>query len=614
MAVVIESQKQVDLDKGIKTNVEVVDGKLQLEVVGEGTVVGNESVVPIMTSNTTPSPFEASASSYWSSDFAPWKAFDGTTEGNNRWASNGNASNSWLKVKLDKARRVVSYAISAYGTNLQNALNQMVRSWTIEGSNDDVIWVEIDRVEDQTGWDLRERREYKIANPNIFQYYRLKAHQNNGGNNASLSEWELFEEIPVLVYKHEGSYETPIIDLSIYSQEIKTISAIRNIPEGTDLRIYTSTSNDQISFSDYEEIDYATGNIISPQGRYIKIKVEFFGKTDESENMLNEFSEDERDEFQSDERLNFGDGLRLKTEYIENMEEVESWSDEGGVYTKSIEILDFNNIKSIYDSETRKVTWDEMNKGSDVVLSNNNLTSYNPFKQATISNIGKSKGKWYWEIYVDYSGDSNAVMIGVADEKVNLNQMDWSGQYCRLYYGFNGNKRPENTSYGSTYTTGDTISVILDLDDGILEFWKNGVSQGISHTNIKTMSGLIYPVVSYSASTGTKASLLTARFAREHFQYEPPMGYKPYENVTRSFIYHNGEYKKWNGNWQIVSTSLPTLEQFQNEGINSLSVLDRVPSQFEQEMTDAGVLGEGKLYKTTIDLKKYVDINGLERK
>lgn len=433
MAVVIESQKQVDLDKGIKTNVEVVDGKLQLEIVGEGTVVGNESVVPVMTSNTTPSPFVVSASTTYSNSFLPFYAFDRRPQ--TRWWCSVSDVSTWIKIYLGNERKILRYSLTSFSASRE--LDYMPRIWRIEGSNNDTDWTVIDYRENEPAWGALETREYKIKTPNFYRYYRLFIVDNYEHSNIKgVAEIKFFEEIPVYLYKHEGSYETPIIDLSIYSQEIKTISAIRNIPEGTDMKIYTSTSNDQITFSPYEEIDYSTGNINSPQGRYIKIKVELFGKTNEFENMVNEFSEDERDEFQDDEYLNFNERLSLKTEYIENMEEVESWDDEGGVYTKSIKILDFNNIKSIiYD----------------------------------------------------------------------------------------------------------------------------------------------------------------------------------YEGVTRSFIYHNGEYKKWDDGWQVVSTSFPTIQQFQDEGMDGLSVLDRVSSQFEQNMTDAGVLGEGMLFKTTIDLKRYIDINSLSR-
>ena len=50
-------------------------------------------------------------------------------------------------------------------------------------------------------------------------------------------------------------------------------------------------------------------------------------------------------------------------------------------------------------------------------------------------------------------------------------------------YGSNGKKYHDDAvatgvAYGDTYTTGDAIGVAFDADNGILTFYKNGVSQG----------------------------------------------------------------------------------------------------------------------------------------
>ena len=36
----------------------------------------------------------------------------------------------------------------------------------------------------------------------------------------------------------------------------------------------------------------------------------------------------------------------------------------------------------------------------------------------------------------------------------------------------------DQTTYGDSFTTGDAIGVAFDADNGILTFYKNGVSQG----------------------------------------------------------------------------------------------------------------------------------------
>lgn len=68
--------------------------------------------------------------------------------------------------------------------------------------------------------------------------------------------------------------------------------------------------------------------------------------------------------------------------------------------------------------------------------------------------------------------------------------------------------------------------------------------------------------------------------------------------------------------WKTVSPTLPTLPQFQEEGMDDLSVFDRKVQpvlESPQEMTSS-VLGEGKVFKGTVDLKKYFDLRKLEVK
>lgn len=69
--------------------------------------------------------------------------------------------------------------------------------------------------------------------------------------------------------------------------------------------------------------------------------------------------------------------------------------------------------------------------------------------------------------------------------------------------------------------------------------------------------------------------------------------------------------------WKTVSTTLPSLTQFQEEGMDVLSILDRKVQQVldsPHQMTDNGVLGEGKVFKGAVDLKKYFDLRKLEVK
>lgn len=86
---------------------------------------------------------------------------------------------------------------------------------------------------------------------------------------------------------------------------------------------------------------------------------------------------------------------------------------------------------------------------------------------------------------------------------------------------------------------------------------------------------------------------------------------------VKSFIFNDGRYKKVDRNldWQTISTTLPSENTFNKEGMSDLSVLDRKERLFVKDMTlDAQPLGIGKVFRSSVDLKKYIEITKLEVK
>lgn len=84
---------------------------------------------------------------------------------------------------------------------------------------------------------------------------------------------------------------------------------------------------------------------------------------------------------------------------------------------------------------------------------------------------------------------------------------------------------------------------------------------------------------------------------------------------NKILIQSNREYKTYDDyGWRVVSTVLPTKEQFQEEGMDDLSILDRKLTVFIQDMEYDGLLDNGKKFSSTIDLKKYIDIRSIKVK
>ena len=169
------------------------------------------------------------------------------------------------------------------------------------------------------------------------------------------------------------------------------------------------------------------------------------------------------------------------------------------------------------------VTWNPLDKGSAVTLSNGNLTmsSSTGHTNGNIrANNGVSSGKWYWETKV-ISG--TYVMIGIGNANASLIADDWTGNNTRMYYANGGAKYPGALAYGATYVVNDIIGVALDMDAGTLTFYKNGVSQGVAFTDVKTMGTIVYPYQSYGSPSGTYS--VTANFGTTPFAYPIPDDY-----------------------------------------------------------------------------------------
>ena len=116
------------------------------------------------------------------------------------------------------------------------------------------------------------------------------------------------------------------------------------------------------------------------------------------------------------------------------------------------------------------------------VFSNGNLTSLNatnePAWAHTLSSIGVSNGKWYWEIKV--SGSTPWIWTGVISEAVDVRtQYLYNENTGTFLYGNNGNKYLNGSaasSFFASLATNDIVSVALNLDDNKITFYKNGTA------------------------------------------------------------------------------------------------------------------------------------------
>jgi len=140
-------------------------------------------------------------------------------------------------------------------------------------------------------------------------------------------------------------------------------------------------------------------------------------------------------------------------------------------------------------------TWSEGSTSKKLTLSNNNLTvtvnEGSGFK-TTLGNVAFTPGnKYYFEIFVS---KGSLIKIGVSRGDVNVEEAFSDGPKGWAIY--NGELRHNNNStgskYGSTYTSGDTIGVMLDTIEGTLSFSKNNTGWGAAYKSEEFTKGELF--------------------------------------------------------------------------------------------------------------------------
>lgn len=127
-----------------------------------------------MTSNSSPSPYVASANSEFEGKRA-YYAFDGTGL---VWGTSG--TSGWLKLDYGSGNTPVlkGYAIQSYSD--PNYQNVMPKNWTFKGSNDNSNWTTLDTRTNVTGWVASQWKEFYFNNENGYRYYMIDISANNG--------------------------------------------------------------------------------------------------------------------------------------------------------------------------------------------------------------------------------------------------------------------------------------------------------------------------------------------------------------------------------------------------------------------------------------------------
>jgi hypothetical protein len=132
-------------------------------------------------------------------------------------------------------------------------------------------------------------------------------------------------------------------------------------------------------------------------------------------------------------------------------------------------------------------TWNPLDVNG-MTLTQGNLTanSTGATWKSTRSTLGMSSGKWYWEVKIIGGNTPIDGQIGVGAFTIPIaSYINFaSANPSVVYDAGSGDKILNGTSssYGSSYTIGDIIGVAFDADNLTVEFFKNGISQGVIST------------------------------------------------------------------------------------------------------------------------------------
>lgn len=218
----------------------------------------------------------------------------------------------------------------------------------------------------------------------------------------------------------------------------------------------------------------------------------------------------------------------------------------------------------------RNVFLNPSDKGTDLVLSNNNLTytSKNTEKCNVRANISRKTGKYYWEVTCD---NTSYALVGVSTGEFNVQSRyigststSWA-YYCETGRVYNNSV---NKGYGSQIRNNDVLGVLLDLNNKTLSFSKNGIILGIAFEGLPNT--YLFPTIGHGSSMDS--TTLTVNFGSTPFKYPIPEGYQPYNNSMFTELNSINIYKNIyvNKNYKIpykISNIQDKQEQLQHSNV-----------------------------------------------
>ncbi|MDK9421325.1 discoidin domain-containing protein [Pectobacterium carotovorum] len=173
--------------------------------------VVKKSVVPKMTSNTSPVGYVISASDMSRPQFLPYFAFDNDNNlSSNEYDCWGGlnaatvANPHWIRVDLPTPTTISSYSFA----NRTVIYNNGPKNWVFQGSNDNGnSWDDLHVVNNDINNTLGAVRSYSLSSPGKYKSFRLLVTAGGNNNNyLTLKKFNLFQPEKVLISSNDKWY------------------------------------------------------------------------------------------------------------------------------------------------------------------------------------------------------------------------------------------------------------------------------------------------------------------------------------------------------------------------------------------------------------------------
>lgn len=142
---------------------------------------------PLMTSNTTPTPYAVSSpEGIFTTGNEVYRAFDRSLS--SQWISANTRTSGSLVIDLGTPIIIDGYTMYGSNTNANS-----MRNWTLEGSNNALSWTVLQIVTSSLAASPAAYTVGSIGNVQSYRYYRINCSLNGGGASFGTFELELYE-------------------------------------------------------------------------------------------------------------------------------------------------------------------------------------------------------------------------------------------------------------------------------------------------------------------------------------------------------------------------------------------------------------------------------------